>query len=52
MEAVRNITNTRIAEMLVVYRNNVRIQTSNETLRLDFIVALNASGVLKNDAMV
>ena len=46
------LANPRMSEMLVIYINNVRVQTYKETLRLDFIVALNALGVLKNGAVV
>ena len=38
--------------MLVMYRNAVRVQTAKETLKLDYIVMLNALGVLKNGAVV
>ena len=38
--------------MLVMYGKSVIVQTDKETLRLDYIVMLNASGPLKNSAMV
>ena len=46
VEAVGNITKPRMAAMLV------RVQTDKDTFRLDFIVALNSLGVLKNGAVV
>ena len=49
---VGNITKPRMSEILVIYGKTFRVQTSKETLRLDCIVALNASGVLKNGAVV
>ena len=52
VEAVGNLTKTRMSAMLVVYRNTIIVQTSKETLRLDCIVTLNASGVLKSGAVV
>ena len=52
VEDVVNITKPRMSEILVIYGKTFRVQTSKETLRLDCIVALNASGVLKNGAVV
>ena len=52
VDAVGNITKPRMAAILVMYRNNVRVQTPKDILRLDCIVALNASGVLKNGTVV
>ena len=52
VQTVGNITRPRMAAILVTNINNVRVQTSNQTLRLDCIVALNASGVLNNGAVV
>ena len=52
VEAVGKITKPRMASILMMYGKTVRIQTSKETLRLDCIFALNALGVLKNDAVV
>ena len=52
VEAVGNFTKTRMSAMLVVYRNTIIVHTSKETLRLDCIVTLNASGVLKSGAVV
>ena len=49
---VGNLTKTRMAAMLDMYGKTVRVQTAKETLLLDCIVALNASGVLKNGAVV
>ena len=52
VEAVGNLTKTRMAPMLVMYRNTVIVQKPKETLQLEYIVALNAPGVLKNSAVV
>ena len=52
MEAVGKLTKPRMEYMLVMYGNNVRLQTAKETLRLDFIVVMNASGFFKNGAVV
>ena len=51
VEAVRKPTNPRMASVLVMYGKTVRVQTSKETLKLDFIVALNALGVFNNGAV-
>ena len=52
VEAVGNITMPRMAEILVMYQNPIRVYTPKEILRLDFIVTLNASRVLKNGTVV
>ena len=52
LEAVGNLTNPRMVEMLAMYRNTVKVQTAKEILQLDCIAALNASGVLKNGVVV
>ena len=52
VEAVGKLTNPRMAEILVMYQNPVRVYTPKEILRLDCIVALNASGVLNNNTVV
>ena len=52
VEALVNITKPRTAEILVIYRKTVRVQTAKDTLQLDHIVALNASRFLKNSALV
>ena len=43
VEDVGKLTKPRMSEILVMYRNNVRVQKSKETLWLDFIFTLNAS---------
>ena len=52
VEAVGNITKPRMAAILMVYKNIVRVQTPQDILRLDFVAALNASGLLKNGMVV
>ena len=52
VDTVGKLTNTRMAEILVVYIKTFRVQTAKETLRLDFIVVMNASGFFKNGAVV
>ena len=52
VEDVQKITNPRMAEMLVIYRKTVRLNTPKETFRLYCIVALNVSGVLNNSTVV
>ena len=52
VEVVGNLTKPRMTEILVMYVNTVRVQTSKETLRLDCIFTLNAPGVLKNGVVV
>ena len=52
VEAVKNLTKPRIAEMFVMYGNNFRLYTPKETLKLCYIVELNASGVLKNGVVL
>ena len=52
VEAVQKITKPRMAEMLMIYRKTVRVNTPKETFWLYCIVALNALGVLKNSAVV
>ena len=47
-----NLTKTRMAGMLDMYGKTVRLQTAKETFLLDCMVELNASGVLKNYAVV
>ena len=52
VEDVVNITKPRMSEMLMMYRKTARMHTSKEALRLDYIVMLNTSGVLKNGTVV
>ena len=52
VETVGKLTKPRMEDMLVMYGNNVRVQTAKETLRLDCIVALNTSRVLNNGAVI
>ena len=52
VEDVGNITKPSMAEMLVMYRNTFRVQTAKDNFRLGCIDELNASGVLKNGAVV
>ena len=47
-----NITKPSLAKKLVMYGKTVRVYTAKETFRLDFIVTLNASGVLKNGVVL
>ena len=49
---VVNITKPRMSEMLMMYRKTAGMHTSKEALRLDYIVMLNTSGVLKNGTVV
>ena len=42
----------RMTNMLVMYGNTVIVNTTKETFWLDFIFALNVSGVLNNDVVV
>ena len=52
VEAVVNLSKPSMSEMLVIHRNSVRVHTAKDAFRLDFIVALNTSGVLNNSAVV
>ena len=52
VEAVGKLTKPRMAAILVMYGKLVRVQTPKEIFLLDCIVALNASGVLKNGTVV
>ena len=52
VEAVGNFTKLRMAAMLAMCRNTVRVQTDNKSLRLYCIVELNALGFLKNGVVV
>ena len=48
VEAVENLAKPSMAEILVMYRKAVGVQRAKENLRLDCIVALNTSWLLKN----
>ena len=52
LEDVGKLNKPRMEEILVVYGKTVRVHTAKDTLRLDCIVALNASGVIMNGAVV
>ena len=52
VEAVGKLTKSRMAAILVMYRNNFRLQTAKETLRLDCTVALNASGFYSQTLLI
>ena len=52
VEAGVNLTDPRMAEMLLRYGNTVRVQTVKQTMRLDCIVTFNALGALNNCAVV
>ena len=52
MEAAGKLAKPRMVEILSMYGNTFRVQTATETLLLDCIFALNASGVLNNGAVV
>ena len=52
LEAIGKLTKPRMEDILVVYGNTDIVQTAKETLQLDCIVLLNASGVLKNGAVI
>ena len=52
LESMGNITKPSMEEMLMMYGETFRVQTSKETFRLDYIVLLNASGFLNNSAVV
>ena len=51
-EAVGNLTKPRMAAMLVMYGNTIRVQRTKENFLLDCIVALNALGVINNGTVV
>ena len=44
VEAVGNLTKTRMSAMLVVYRNTIIVHTPKENFRSDYIVTFNTSG--------
>ena len=52
VEALGKLTQIIMAAILVMYGNTVIVQTHKDIFRLDYIVALNASGVLKNGTVV
>ena len=52
VESLGKLTQIIMAAILVMYGNTVIVQTHKDIFRLDYIVALNASGVLKNGTVV
>ena len=52
VKTVGNLTKPRMASILVMYGNTVRVNTEKDTLRLDFIFTFNALRILKNSTVV
>ena len=52
VKTVGNLTKPRMAAMLVMYGNTVRVKTDKDTLRFGFIFTFNALRILKNSTVV